>query len=852
MIGKENDMNGMIRTTAWAGVLFSLLIVKMAQPQLANTPWPMFQHDPQHTGRSPYAGPDTVAVAWTFETDEIVSAPTIGDDGTIYVLTRSKFIALNPNGSAKWEYSFSRDIYPNGASTAVCSDGTIVTSFYDNSVNLNLIAFRPNGTIRWQRRIGGVFEESASSPLIGPDGTIYVGSKSDTLYAINQNGTLQWIFGTGKDIVSSPAMGSDGTIYVASTDGYLYAVSLNGTMKWKFQKGGGITVEASPAIGPDGTIYVGSYDRNFYAIKPDGTLKWKKGSGGNTVQSSPAIGIDGTIYIGLTYSLKAINPDGTEQWSYRIGTSDCTPTIDSVGTIYAPSDKLFSIKPDGHLKWSYDPPEAITTSVAIGRDGDLYFGARIDQHMGKVYRLAAMSVGKVPDLVISELSCSPQLGSTPGGRIKIGAYIRDLTGVASARCKVTFYYDDKTHLIGTTSAFVPISDFGFAQIDWPTQNFEVRDYKIIAVISNADPAESDTTNNEAAKMYPLLPTIQPRINSAQPGDTVWIEPGSYFENITLKNGVVVKSRLGPKVTIIDGRAAAVVVNAANLDRSAVLEGFTITNGKGSIITGGGINLDLSAATIRNNIISGNDPYGIWHRGFQSAWVEGNLIIGNKEQGFGANNSQTIFINNTVVGNPEGVHAVGFYVPSPVIVNCIFWDNGQDLAFTAAATYSDIQDGDPGTGNISADPLFIDSINDNYHLQAGSPCIDKGDPGLRDPDRTRSDMGAYYYDQSLTSVDRATDGAIPEIFVLLPNYPNPFNPETTIKYQLPKTSEVSLLIYNLLGQLVTTLVDEKRPAGYYTVRWNGTDQHGQPVASGVYLYKFKTNEFVQTRKMILTR
>jgi hypothetical protein len=102
----------------------------------------------------------------------------------------------------------------------------------------------------------------------------------------------------------------------------------------------------------------------------------------------------------------------------------------------------------------------------------------------------------------------------------------------------------------------------------------------------------------------------------------------------------------------------------------------------------------------------------------------------------------------------------------------------------------------------------------------------------------------------TSIDTADE--IPRAFSLSQNFPNPFNPTTTIKYQLSNDSEVSLSIYNLFGQLVATLVNEKQAAGYYSARWNGTDQYGLPVASGVYLYKLKTREFAQTRKMVLTR
>ncbi|MCH7679036.1 T9SS type A sorting domain-containing protein, partial [candidate division KSB1 bacterium] len=75
--------------------------------------------------------------------------------------------------------------------------------------------------------------------------------------------------------------------------------------------------------------------------------------------------------------------------------------------------------------------------------------------------------------------------------------------------------------------------------------------------------------------------------------------------------------------------------------------------------------------------------------------------------------------------------------------------------------------------------------------------------------------------------------IPVTFRLKQNYPNPFNPETAIQYHLPKTSEVRLIIYNLAGQLVTHLVDEQQHPGVYSVMWDGKDQFGNDVASGVY-------------------
>ncbi len=93
---------------------------------------------------------------------------------------------------------------------------------------------------------------------------------------------------------------------------------------------------------------------------------------------------------------------------------------------------------------------------------------------------------------------------------------------------------------------------------------------------------------------------------------------------------------------------------------------------------------------------------------------------------------------------------------------------------------------------------------------------------------------------------AIDASFPTVFALGQNYPNPFNPSTTISYQLPKGSNVSLNIFSTLGQLLATLVDDKKEPGYYSVVWNAN------VPTGIYFYRLQAGEFVDTKKMILLK
>jgi hypothetical protein len=93
---------------------------------------------------------------------------------------------------------------------------------------------------------------------------------------------------------------------------------------------------------------------------------------------------------------------------------------------------------------------------------------------------------------------------------------------------------------------------------------------------------------------------------------------------------------------------------------------------------------------------------------------------------------------------------------------------------------------------------------------------------------------------------------PSHFELKGNYPNPFNPETIIGFNLPQQTPVTLRVYNILGQVVNTLVDEVLPAGNHAVKWDGTNDGGKEVASGVYFYRIKAGDFESTQKMTLLR
>jgi len=115
-------------------------------------------------------------------------------------------------------------------------------------------------------------------------------------------------------------------------------------------------------------------------------------------------------------------------------------------------------------------------------------------------------------------------------------------------------------------------------------------------------------------------------------------------------------------------------------------------------------------------------------------------------------------------------------------------------------------------------------------------------------------GSYHISATMmmpTGVETQTE--MPQEFALDQNYPNPFNPTTTIQYRLKENVHVNVSIYNIRGQLITTLVDRIQTAGSYSVRWNALDQFGQRVASGMYLYRIQAGDkFIQTKKLLLMK
>jgi hypothetical protein len=176
-------------------------------------------------------------------------------------------------------------------------------------------------------------------------------------------------------------------------------------------------------------------------------------------------------------------------------------------------------------------------------------------------------------------------------------------------------------------------------------------------------------------------------------------------------------------------------------------------------------------------------------------------------------------------------------------------------------------GQTGLGNTAINALAFDENGVFYGIIGSGPQVsdlftidvNTGEGTLVGSVGLMALTGLAFAETGVVNVlqEDENDNTVPADFALSQNYPNPFNPSTSIEFSVPVNSDVILRIYNLLGQVVTTLVNEEVSAGHYSTVWNGADDNGFQVSSGVYLYEMKANgnngtAYSQMKKMVFLK
>ncbi len=313
-------------------------------------------------------------------------------------------------------------------------------------------------------------------------------------------------------------------------------------------------------------------------------------------------------------------------------------------------------------------------------------------------------------------------------------------------------------------------------------------------------------------------------------------------------------------------------------------GETLTNGGGAMYIKNA-NPYLHKLTFINNQAQGGAAMVLDN---SSPHIANILIAENIADGIAGgiqciNGSSPEIVNMTSTNNIAKTAGGTLYLnvdSNPTIINSIMYDNSKPEIYldgaTVTVTYSIIDSASNesyiGEGCLDIDPWFVAGVeyrlaNNSCSFSDGSnvvsPAIDAGHPDSIDTyldcsaglGKVRADMGYYggHYAYAPTEVGESAASELqPSHFELKQNYPNPFNPQTTISFSLPRSGQVALTIYNILGEEIGRLLNEKRPAGHQTVKFNGLRY-----SSGIYFYRITVKNHGQVtfraiRKMMLLK
>jgi hypothetical protein len=323
-----------------------------------------------------------------------------------------------------------------------------------------------------------------------------------------------------------------------------------------------------------------------------------------------------------------------------------------------------------------------------------------------------------------------------------------------------------------------------------------------------------------------IATIQAALDSALAGDTIHVAPGTYGANLTFPASDLVLRGAGADSTILTGGDSSVVLTVDGGQSSAtIISGLTIRNGSGT--NGGGVLIDGGSNPVIRNILfydnSASHGAGVYVSGFSNPTFDHTTFVLNSASTGGAGVSvaggSSVAINNSILSANNG--------------SAIEVINGSETT-----TYSIVDGGNAGTGNLDALPQFVNPGSGDFHLQWGSPAIDSGDPGSdSDPDGTVTDMGVFYYDQSYQPPNAPTGLAF-----------TPAAAEVTLQW--PASPESDVTSYIIYKGLTTDQLDSIDLVNTPSISY--VDQDFDPSTVAYYqVAAVDTSQLLSERSEILT-
>jgi len=273
-------------------------------------PWPMFQHDPQHTGRSKYNGPELTTLKWKVNIGAGYSAPVIDKEGTLFLGSKTGgFYAVKSEGTIKWYFSTSQAVT---SSPALDKEGNIYFVCEDKYI----YSLTPDGALRWKylttKKMGRI------NPIIGDDGTIYI--VSDKGYAFNPDGSIKWTRSMGADLLfdtpSTPVIDNEGYIIMGLDNDFISIITPEGKIRMRLWKGY-ISISSPAIFGSSNLIAVLIAGPRCYfsMMHTDGGNMMNLGTS-STITASPAT-YGKTVYMPLYRHLVAFQTGNWIIWEWN-------------------------------------------------------------------------------------------------------------------------------------------------------------------------------------------------------------------------------------------------------------------------------------------------------------------------------------------------------------------------------------------------------------------------------------------------------------------------------------------------------------------------------------------------------
>jgi len=385
----------MHRITKTLGIIAILVLL----PGVAQADdWPMFHHDPAHTGYTTESISDDLELLWSYQTGNCVDSSPAVANGKVFVGSRDeKIYCLDEDtGNLFWSYKTGGNV----VSSPAVANGKVFVGSGDGKI---YCLDENTGELVWSYKTGG---SGDSSPAVA-NGKVFVGSYDNKIYCLDENnGKLIWSYETGSGVFSSPAV-ADGKVFVGSDDNKIYCLDENnGKLIWSSEIGYGVV--SSPTVTND-KVFVGSLDFKIYCLdENNGKLIWSYDTG-SEVNSLPAVANDKVFVGSLDFKIYCLDENnGDLIWSYETGNQvGSSPAVANDKVFVGSYDnKIYCLDENtGKLIWSYETGGG-HSSPAVA-NGKIFVGSRDN----RIYCFGVKT--KLPATVPPAVPTVPPVTSTP-------------------------------------------------------------------------------------------------------------------------------------------------------------------------------------------------------------------------------------------------------------------------------------------------------------------------------------------------------------------------------------------------------------------------------------------------------